>query len=942
MPYYGTNGFYLPFSDNSSVTALGFDQSGDTTARVNATVFGDTKILTAQSKFGGSSAFFDGTGDYLSLPSNSDYTFGTGDFTVETWISPTNLTSTTFQTFVGGGSAGALLFSIVTNTGRITVNAYGSGFVFDQVFTFSSGQWYHLVATRQGTNLRVFVNGTQLGSTVTNSTNFSQPSNIIGGITGGTQFFTGYIDDLRIYKGVAKYTANFTPPTAALPLGKSDPLWQYCVLAMPMDGANNSTLFPAYAANSWTPLNLSVTAGAGNDSMIDSPTDYEDGGNGRGNYCTLDPLDIRGGTSSTLSNGNLDITTATASQWRIGTMFVYSGKWYCEYTVNANNNTHGFGITSDSLSNGSYYYQIWDSLYVVNSTTSSYGIRPTVGQVVSMALDLDAGTIQWFVNNSSQGTKTGVAIGKPYSILWNGSTLTNGGSFNFGQRPFAYTPPAGFKALNTANLPEPTIAKSNTQFDVVTYTGNGAQQTIGGLNFTPDLVWIKSRSAATDHALYDTVRGATKDLASNTTAAETTQAQGVTFGFPSQGGYAIGVFNGFMYIVSPKSTEVTRQWKTTNTATSGTASTTDGLANSNAMNDANHPAAQYCRGLTTGGFIDWYLPAKDELNFLYQNRANMPSGEGFVSDGYWSSTEHSSPSAWLQLFFNGTQYDGLKATPNYFRAVRRVPVNEYLSSLSGQSGFSIGSLAKINTNAATYVAWCWNAGETTTTNTAGSITSTVRANPSAGFSVVRFTSPSSGAYTFGHGLGITPSFVIMRDTATSGTSPIVYHTSINPGTSNYLLLSSTAAIASAAGIWGTGFTSNVLANAAGTGITQNALAIAYCFAPVAGFSSFGSYTGNGNANGPFVHLGFKPALVIIKMSSSTGNWVMMDNKRAGYNVDNDQLWANLTNVQGTADLIDFTANGFKVRSTDASVNTNAGTYVYMAWAEIPFKNSLAE
>jgi hypothetical protein len=115
----------------------------------------------------------------------------------------------------------------------------------------------------------------------------------------------------------------------------------------------------------------------------------------------------------------------------------------------------------------------------------------------------------------------------------------------------------------------------------------------------------------------------------------------------------------------------------------------------------------------------------------------------------------------------------------------------------------------------------------------------------------------------------------------------------------------------------------------------------YCFAPVAGYSSFGNYTGNGSADGPFVYLGFRPAMVIVKMSSSTGNWTILDSKREGYNVDNDPLFPNLTNAEGTTDLIDITSNGFKVRTTDATFNTNAGTYVYAAWAESPFQYARA-
>jgi hypothetical protein len=254
-------------------------------------------------------------------------------------------------------------------------------------------------------------------------------------------------------------------------------------------------------------------------------------------------------------------------------------------------------------------------------------------------------------------------------------------------------------------------------------------------------------------------------------------------------------------------------------------------------------------------------------------------------------------------------------------------------------GFTIGSLAQVNTNGATYAYWAWKANGTGVTNTAGSITSTVSANPTSGFSVVTFTGSGTSLSTVGHGLGVAPRMFIVKCRSTAGLSWYVYQKDV--GNTKFLELNEAAA-PTTFNLWeDTDPTSSVFTlsnNAAVNGSGRTF--VAYCFAEVAGYSRFGSYTGNGSADGPFVYCGFRPAYVLIKRSSSTGNWVTLDAKRLGYNVDNNPLYPNLADAEGTTDLIDITSNGFKIRSTDASVNTSSGTYIFAAFAEVPFKYSL--
>jgi len=252
------------------------------------------------------------------------------------------------------------------------------------------------------------------------------------------------------------------------------------------------------------------------------------------------------------------------------------------------------------------------------------------------------------------------------------------------------------------------------------------------------------------------------------------------------------------------------------------------------------------------------------------------------------------------------------------------------------NGFSVGTLVDINASGNAIVAWQWNAGGSTVTNTSGSISAQVRANTTAGFSVVTFTAQASGTGTFGHGLGVAPSMVIVKQRASSG-SWGVYHISVGNG--SRLLLDSTAASVVASSYWNnTSPTSTVVT--IGSGFATAGTMVAYCFAPVAGYSAFGSYTGNGSADGPFVYTGFRPRFILIKGSSFVSNWFIQDSSRNGYNVNSGvALRPNLSNVEdGTTTYnLDILSNGFKLRSSATDSNTNGATFIWAAFAENPFK-----
>ena len=252
-------------------------------------------------------------------------------------------------------------------------------------------------------------------------------------------------------------------------------------------------------------------------------------------------------------------------------------------------------------------------------------------------------------------------------------------------------------------------------------------------------------------------------------------------------------------------------------------------------------------------------------------------------------------------------------------------------------GFTVGTNGNVNGSGNNIVAWNWLADNTSgSSNTDGSITSTVSANTTSGFSIVKYTGTGSNA-TVGHGLGSAPKFIILK-TIDAARDWNVYHGGISNMASGYIILNATDAFSTAfSTIWNnTDPTSSVFSvGTANTSNNLNSNYIAYCFAEKKGFSKFGSYTGNGNADGTFVYTGFKPAFVIQKRTDALDIWRMFDNKREGYNVDNNAVAPNSSGAEGTGDFIDLLSNGFKFRSTDDDVNGSGGSYIYIAFAENP-------
>jgi len=317
-------------------------------------------------------------------------------------------------------------------------------------------------------------------------------------------------------------------------------------------------------------------------------------------------------------------------------------------------------------------------------------------------------------------------------------------------------------------------------------------------------------------------------------------------------------------------------------------------------------------------------------NGATQTITNGVAGQSFQPDFAWSKNRSNARShalvnsvagATLQLQSNTTaaEFTGGFASLN-------------------SNGFSVNNVFNENNIGETYVCWQWKAGGTAVSNTSGTITSQVSVNTTSGFSIVTYTGTGTGTPTIGHGLGVAPSMIIAKTRSTTN-GWLVYHQSL--GATQSIILNGTNA-ATTQSDWGnTTPTSTVFYVNGGNNNISSATYVAYCWTPIAGYSAFGSYTGNGSTDGPFVYLGFRPRWIMIKRSDTSGyGWFIYDTSRSTYNPEILNLNANDSAAEtntGAPNGFDGLSNGFKLRDTSLFWNASGGTYIYAAFAEVPFK-----
>jgi len=707
--------------------------------------------------------------------------------------------------------------------------------------------WYHIVLavdTTQSTasnRVKIYVNGEQISEWMSGSehnhppnqdydtcVNLSGESNTWGRSfsfgSSSANYFDGYLAEINFVDGsqltpssfaeTDTVTGQYKPKKYSGSYGTNG----YFLNFSDNSNTTSTTLGKDLAgSNNFTCNNFATT-----DAVKDTPTN---------NFCTLNILQgyYSAIGSNTYSEGNLKVVTPNSGTGNVfGNMSFTSGKWYAEAYVSGYSSLERFivgvsggvidtvraaqniGTNAGAIDVG-YFGQT--GVKNVSGSESSYGDTYTVGDIIGVALDLDNRTVNFYKNNTAQGTISIASTGD--WAIGTGDTSGGGGStmvMNFGQDSsfagaktaqgnadgngkgdFYYSPPSGFVAMCSANLSVPTIKKPNQHFDTLLWTGTSASQTLTGLNFQPDWFWAKARSQTYHHTLMDSVRGTNKQLWTNRTNDEQTDA-----------------------------------------------------------------------------------------NFL----------TSFNSDG-------------VTL---GDNSSGTGAT---------------------------------NTNTHTYVGWFWKGGGSAVSNSDGTITSSVSVNASAGFSIVSYTGNGTSGATVGHGLGVAPNLLIVKN---RDYSDVWLVGSDQLGFTKQIYLNLTNASATSADGWNnTAPTSSVFSLGNGNATNKSSDEhIAYCFSEVAGFSKFGSYKGNNNSNGPFIYLGFRPALVLIKnREAGSTAWYMLDNKRDPDNPAQQYLAAEDNAAEGTYSFYDFLSNGFKLRNTGSAQNPNGQEIIYLAFAESPFKYSRA-
>ena len=918
------------------------------------------------------SVSFDGNTDNLVVLNHSDITFGTGLFTVECFLyMNTYGSSGSYPSFVSKYTDALSWILRAKNNGKIIwYSGVGGGTNNESSDApMVLGKWLHVAAVREGTGsnqMKVYVDG-KLYVTCTDGTDYTDTNGMCIGSqnTGNTNVIDGAVSNVRILKGTALYTSNFTPPTAPLTnitntklLCCQSPTSRTAGAVIPtgnITGNGNAT------ATSFNPFTTDINTVRGQES----------------NYCTWNPLTMSRGN---LHDGNLLFYGNGTNTPRInGTISKTSGKWYYEATVLNDgpgtgsgdvHNSIGWGLDSvtvietapnTSAMNHSFYFM--DSGYYKNfegSNTNTGTGKWLTGDVIGVAADLDKNYLTFYKNGIQVLNQL---IKTPQNTPLCPAHQSNTGNYgrsaaNFGQKPFKFPPPDGFQPLSASSVrPDNVIVRPDQFFAVTKYDGNTDSSQDINVGFAPDLVWQKIYSQAGDHALTDTVRGVGAGyLQSEDADKEKGNANDGISAFLSNGFRAYNSFNnnGLNWVSwcwKAGGNKGTFNIDDVDVGSAANAKMSVGSLNDDAYNDDQTWSNNL--SVNTGSISNAAQAFNGNLTNGADSSASTGSNDRTMSAQLGIQLNNEIVEVYPTNTYSGyyATIDGVNqpiqyfTTPNGFKTLGRftgtltgVTVTNGTESSNRPAGIRairVGGKILIDNGV-------------TPPNAPSIAAQGCSIGTKQGFSIVTYTSTNASA-TIPHGLTQKPDFAIFKNRdSTLGTNEVdwgVYHSGIGPDSA--LELNQQLTKQTYPGPFnnvdptqflfhiGTGGHSYLTNGPSGDKF------IAYIWHNVPGLQKFGVYDGTGvGGTTPFIELGFRPALVWLKsFEGSTSNWVILDDKRPGYNSELQTLCANLNNGHnasgGTTN--DILSNGFKIRGS-SDRNASNTKYIYAAWAASPFSN----
>ena len=728
-------------------------------------------------------------------------------------------------------------------------------------------------------------------------------------------------------------------------------------------------------SNNYTPNNFSVSAGKDDDSSFDTPTN---------NLPTLSSVDRTITSGVIVSNGNLrwQYNYKPASKTVRATMALpATGKIYMEWENEQSSGQAGrmsWGLVRYASQSSTYDYQAYNNVDYINISFGGSTWNGTThlnppgsgwpsftfytGERAALAIDCSNGkwwlgkvasngSTTWYANDGGTdgdpagGTNESATLPNfttatewmPF-VGWHdggaASSLTYYANINFGNHSFLGTVPSGFQKLSSKTLDTPAILFPNKHFETVLYTGDGnATRSLSNVTeFQPDWLWTKSRNAGYVHLLYDSVRGAGNSKALNL-------GGGVSPGTGAEGAAADNATYGFLNSFDASGFSFTKGSATTNYFNQSSIHYVNWIWNAGDTDSATYTV----KVVSDSG-------NKYRFNDFGTSAVTLDLAEGGTYTFDQSDSSMSSHPMQLSTTANGTHGGGSA----YSTGVTYQLDGSTVTASAFISGFSSASSRKliitVAASAPTLYYYCYYhsgmGGAVNTNSTLGSsnfdgtIQTTVKANTTAGFSIVAWTGNGSSGATIGHGLGVTPNFAFAKSRNSATNWPAV---NFDLQTGGQLNTSQVFSNGNYNAYYAAQPSSTVLtlgSNGATNGNTNTY--VAYVFSEVEGYSKFGQYTGNGDNFGAFIYTGFKVQFLLIKRTT-TESWILADTKRnslTGRESPADAyLLANTNALESTGIEYDMLSNGFKFRTT--SQNENGATYIYLAFAESPFKNSRA-